>query len=358
MTTYTYPGTNIRLIRGGAPEKVVPAADLASGDDAISADDQAALVAEQTEEPVVLPAKPSEPQAQAPPQPPQQAPPQQTQPEKHPPTHVPRDRFNEVNEERKQLRARVAELSEKWARLEERAKLAQEAQERISKAAEAPATPPRPDPEVDPYGAQLWDRDRKIEELERRYQSIEQNTTKTAEQVQQQAQAREFETWFKNNEDAYRRSNPDYDQASLYARQKLEEYWRAIGMPEQAVQQTVSQLAYSVADTARRLNQNPAEAYHKLAQMMGYAPQQAAVVTPQPAPAPSQAQQTLAQVQKGQQFQGLSNVPAANVENENWTTMTAAELADMPDDVFVQKMNDPRERQKIEQLYARLEGVL
>jgi hypothetical protein len=293
-----------------------------------------------------------------------EAAPEQAQPDKGKPAKgkapdaVPYSRFHETNEEKKLAQRERDELRERWARLEERAAMAREAQQRIEQAAQRPQPPARPDENVDPYGAQLWDRDRRIEELvsqqqqlAQQFQQHQQGLQQTQAAMQQGQQFSEFQSWLQNDVAAYRMQKPDYDAAATYAQQRMIE-WASTFAPPEEVANIVNGLAAWAAQRSRASGRSAADAFYSLAHTMGY-------TGPKPAPgngAPqSRAQATLEQVQKGQQHQGLSRAPAENDDNTNWSTMGAKELADMDDEAFAVAWADPKQRAKLEQVFRRLE---
>lgn len=276
---------------------------------------------------------------------------------------VPYDRFHELNEEHKAAKREAAELREKWARLEERQRLVQEAQQRLAQEQQRPKGPARPDETVDPIGAQLWDRDRRLEQLEQRNQQLEQQVGQVSQFTQQQQQVGQFQTWLTMDENAYRVQKPDYDMATQHLRQRMQEFAQGIGVPDQEINTVISQLAYWVADAARRTGKSPANEYYRLAQVWGYAGPQPAPngngngQQQQTAPAKPSPTETLRQVQKGQALQGLNRGPAQSDDNVNWTTMTAQDWNNMSDDEFASRLADPKQRPYIERAFARLEGV-
>lgn len=320
-------------------------------------EDQAALDAEQRGEAPEQPEQPEgQPQAQL-----QTNPEAQQQAEqaaekgkgKKKPDVIPYDRFQEVNERARAAEAQAAELREKWARLEERQRLAQEADQRMQQAAQQAKQPQRPDPAIDPVGAELWDRDQQIAELRSTLQQVQQGLGQTAQTVQQQAQIQDFQNWIQGDVQTYRVQKPDYDQRAQVAMQKMLDYATSIGAPPQEAQLVVQQLANWIAQTTRRNGSSAAEAYYRFSDMID--PRTAAPAQGQPAAPAGKAAETLRQVQKGQQFQGLSRVPAENDDNRNWANLSAADLAEMSEDEFLARYQDPKTRPALEAAMRRLD---
>src|SRR5215469_7607805 len=327
---------------------------LLTEEDTLTQEDQQAIATE------AEPAAPSPPQA--PPDealpPPYPGQPQQAKPKRTPEQAVPYERFKEVNEESKRKDRELSEMREKWARLEERANLAREAQSRFEQQqaldAEKAKVPAKPDETIDPYGAQLWERDRKIDALTQRLESMAQNFGQTTQQVQQSAQLNDFNLWLTNDINSYRTRQPDYEQAAQHARSARITFWQSVGLPPEQAEAIVNNEALAVAYAARQNGKSAAQAYYDAAKTMGYtgAPNGAA-----PAAAPPSPQERLAQVKKGQAAQGLSRAPVFDDQNANWSNLTAQQIADMDENDFVEALQDPQRAKQVNAALERLEGL-
>ena len=267
------------------------------------------------------------------------------------PEAVPYERFREVNEARQREGAQLAEMREKWARLEERAKLAREADERIQREA-AKAT--RPDETIDPHGAALWDRDQRIAQLEQNFQQLQQGLGQTSQQMQAQNEWNNYTTWVRDDVAAVQREKPDYNQAAQYVTQRIVAFAQALGADEEKQQAFVGALTDMATRTARVYGKSPAAAYYDLAKSLGYTG--AAPTTTQTQPSAAEvARLKLEQAQKGQAMQGLNRAPNEIEDNMNWTTLGAKDLAEMDEDEFAARWADPKQRPILERLFSRLE---
>jgi len=333
---------------------------LLNEEDQLTAEEQAAVTAEEAP-PQVLPAP-----HLAPPPPEQAAPPEAHPPKKKlPEDSVTYDRFKEVNEENKRKDRELSELREKWARLEERSNLAREAQARYEQEQQAAATraktPEKPDPAIDPYGAQLWERDRQIEALGKRLEEVTTGLGQTNQQLQQSSQLNDFNLWLTNDITNYRARQPDYEQAASHARTARMGFWQSVGLPPEQAEAIVNNEALAIAYAAKQNGKSAAQAYYDAAKVMGYqagaapAPNGAA---PASAPAaPPTPQEKMAQLRKGQAAQGLSRAPVLDENNANWSALTAQQIADMDENDFVEALQDPQRAQQINKALERLEGL-
>lgn len=333
---------------------------LLNEDEVLTQEDQQAIANE------AEPAAPSPPQAP----PAEEAPPPQVLPagqpgqpqkaKKTPEQAIPYERFKEVNEESKRKDRELADMRERWARLEERSRLAQEAQANFERQQQADAEkariPTKPDETLDPYGAQLWERDRKIDALNQRLEQVATNIGQTTQQVQQSANLNDFNLWLTNDINSYRQRQPDYEQAAQHARQARVTFWQSVGLPPDQAEVIVNNEALAVAYAARQNGKSAAQAYYDAARTMGY---QGAGQTPETAaaPAPPSSQEKLAQLKKGQAAQGLSRAPILDDSNANWSALSAQQIADMDENDFVEALQDPQRAIQINKALERLEGV-
>jgi prefoldin subunit 5 len=329
---------------------------LLSEEEVLSEEEQQAVAAEATEEapPPVLPA------AQPQPQPPEQAAKPEAKPKKVPEEAVPYERFKQIWDEAKGKDQELAALRERWARLEERQNLAREAQERLEQQQLAEQQkakiPPRPDETIDPYGAQLWERDRKIEALSSKLEELSSGLGQTTQQLNQSSQMNDFNLWLTSDINAYRAKQPDYEQAAQHARQARLTFWQSVGIPLQQAEAIVNNEALAIAFAAKQNNKSAAQAYYDAAKTMGY--QGAAPTNGNgAAAAPPSAQEKMAQLKRGQAAQGLSRAPVLDDNNANWSALTAQQIADMDENDFVEALQDPQRAVQINKALERLEGV-
>jgi hypothetical protein len=342
---------------------------LLDDSDHLTAEEEAALEAEITEptepEPEPLPAKRT-PEAPAPEQ--QQATPPKEPAKKAPPKAIPYERFKEAIEKGNALAEQLAAERETKARLDERLKMIRESEERAAaeKAKQPPAEVPsklgaRPDPTIDPIGADLYDVRRENEILAHRLEQNQAAVGQNSQQMQADRDRQEFSNWINNDVAQFRAQHPDYEQATAHVFQFRVNYWKRLGLGDEQAQAIVNQEAFASASLARANKRSAAEGFYELAKEVGYQPNgngagSPPAKTPEVLPSPTQAaKDRLNQVRKGQAFQGLSRVPAEKSENLDWSSMTAQELADYPEDQLAEDLNDPVKGPMLRKVYARLE---
>jgi hypothetical protein len=263
-------------------------------------------------------------------------------------------RIRELVEENRRYQQQLSEERERWARLDERSKQVREARiaaEQAAKAAE------RPDPSIDPVGAQLWDTQQKLAAMEQWRQQQEQQFAQLQQGFTANQQEQQWQNWVMAEANNYSRTQPDYMDAARYAVAKRNEFWAELGYsPEQAQQLTMAE-ANLVTRSAMANNRSFGPAIYKFAQWMGYQPANGNGKGVTPAAA-SQAGRTLAQVAKGQAMQGIGRAPGAgNEARSRYASMTAAEIAAVPDNVWQRDYANPQLRQEMEAALRRLDGV-
>lgn len=341
------------------PEFLLDEADL------LTAEDKAALEAEQAGEPE---APPEGLPAKLPEQPAQQTTPESTEKaarKQKPSEWVPYDRLEKTAERARKAEEDLAAMREERARLDERLKMAREADERarqqvLAKPVEVPTKlGGRPDPAIDPIGADLWDARREAEVA--RYEAAEAKAgnTEISAQVAANREQQQFANWVNDDAQRFRAQHPDYDAAADHVYTFRVQWWRDLGLTEEAAKQIVDQEAVASAMLARQNGKSAASGFYTFAQKIGYqgnGAQPAAAAEPEVQPSPTQqARERLNQVREGQKFQGLSRVPAENPANVDWSSMTAQDLANMPEDQFVDLNNDPVKGPQLRRLMERLE---
>ena len=231
---------------------------------------------------------------------------------------IPYERFKEVNDRAKQAEAKAAEMSERWARLEERQNLLQEsrrAAEAQRQAANQAAQ--RPDPNIDPIGAELYDTKQALAQQAQTIQAIQQqfqNTTQGLQQTQEEAQ---FSNWVQNQVQAYSAQDPQYIQKATHAAEWRMGFWQQMGLTPDAARDIVQKESVLLAKIAQQNGVNFAPIVAQLAERVGYQSPQAQQQPNgqrQPAPQTQQNAALLNQVRKGQAVQGLSNIPGSGAE--------------------------------------------
>lgn len=274
------------------------------------------------------------------------------------PERIPYERFKEVNDALKAQQKELLEYRERWARLEERDKQIQEARQAAERQRqEAERAAQRPDPAIDPVGAEMWDVKEQNRILAQNMQQLQNQFQQGLGSLQQNAQQSEHDNWVVNQAQMYAQQNPGYFEAAQYAAQKRMETWQAVGATPEQAREIVTREANFITALSRQTGQHFGPAIMNFAKQMGW---QGAPVNGNPAPAPQQTanQQRLQQVQKGQAVQGLNRAPAAgNEAGTNYRNYTPMQLANMSDAEFARIKANPQAWQDLQVAMAAAEGV-
>ena len=297
-------------------------------------------------------------------QPAAEAAPAEAQPEA-PSKTIPYERFQEINERRKAAEKTAAELQEKWARLDERSKQLREAQQAAQQQAEAQQrAAERPDPTVDPVGAELWDTKQAMAQMQSQFQQLQGQFAQQVTGLQQNQQQAEFNNWVDREAANYATQDPAYYDKARYAASKRMEFWQSLGATPEMSQELVARESFALAAMARSNGKHFPTIVSGLATGWGWQPQQptqngnTATPASSPAPAPTAAQQRLNQVQKGQTVQGLSRVPGAGTEAATtYRNYTPAQIASMTEAEFNAAMSDPKAKKDLMFAISQSEGV-
>jgi len=183
-------------------------------------------------------------------------------------TMVPHQALHEEREVRKASERKIAELSERYARLEERTNLLLQRAAQPEPAAEAPIPELATDP-VGHFAGRLNQTDQRLQAATQQTGQQQQQITQILQQqaihqaVTQRAQSleREFET-----------EHPDYGDAVKFVSNKRFEQMAAIGVPAEQRAQQLQQEGFALAVHAMQNGRNPADLIYSLAQTYGYAP--------------------------------------------------------------------------------------
>ena len=293
------------------------------------------------ETPAVEPAKPA-PEAKTVPEAPAEAEPDPGKP-------VPYGAFKEEREKRRGERERREKAEADFLKLQSRLDTLTE----IAKSTVAPqqtepvkATEPQiPDIATDPVGhfrAKDAIREREIQELRTwKLQQEQQGTAiNNVQRIAQLAQSREAE---------FKKTTPDYDDASTYLRTVRDKQLTRLGYDEAARLNIIAQDAISIAATALGKNENPANWIYQMAQDAGYAPKAAkgaelaGAAAPAKPAAPNEAEK-VRMAAKGQeagsslgQINGAANPPT-----------TLNKLLEMDDDEFAEATKGRNWRKLVE----------
>jgi hypothetical protein len=338
----------------------------------LTQEEQAQLEVEETGEQQPLPETPGEHPVdlQAP------VPGEKPKPAKKHEETVAYDRFEQLNERLKQTEQRLVESDtyrERWARLEERQRQAQEAAQRMAEAeAQAKLAKLRPDAELDPQGARIWDNEQRALRAEQRVVQLEQQFQQLNAQGQVRDANFEMQNWLAFQVPQARSRFQDYDTRVDYARAARAAWWSSsfqlpdgrqvqLFSPEMArditareelvLLQRAKELGIPVADAVVRLSDTWGYPQWLAQQQQAVAPQngQAHPGARQAAPGqllPSGAER-LQQIQRGQAVQGMGRVASGETNAPTaWQTMSPLEfktfVGNMPDDQYVRMVQDQR----------------
>lgn len=282
------------------------------------------------------------------------------------------ERFEALNTRLKNTEQQLAEAAtyrERWARLEERQKQAQEAAQRVAEAeAAAKLAKQRPDQELDPQGARIWDNEQRALKAEARVSQLEQQYQQLSAQGQMRDANFEMQNWLAFQVPQARSRFQDYDTRVDYARAARAAWWSStfqladgrqvqLFTPEVAREITARE-ELVLLQRAKELGIPVADAVVKLSDTWGYpqwlAQQQQAVQANGARPrlaAPAQVlpsgQERLEQLQRGQAVQGMGRVTSGEVAaTGTWQQMSPAEfkafVGNMPEDQYIAMIQDPR----------------
>jgi hypothetical protein len=276
---------------------------------------------------------------------------------------VPYVRFQQLNDTNKALEKELAEHREFRTRLDERQRLIQQANEQAQRQAEAQRyAAERPDPALDPIGAQLYDlqaervNDRaEIQQLKGQLNQFGQNYQNGQEQAA-------FMGWVKDEANAYNAQDPHYIPAAKYCADRRVNFWRTVApnAPAGLAERMVEAESVLIARLAQQYGGKFAPALAKLARDWGYQPQtNGAQANGSPRPPASPQAARLQQVQAGQRVQGLGAVPAAagNADGTSaYRNYSPVDIANMSEREFMAAMANPATARDLRYAMARAEG--
>lgn len=344
-----------------------PVSEALDETDQLTTEEQAALDQEAGETaPVAAPPEEAKPEAEGD----LKQLPEQPTPKKHEKV-VSYDRFDEVNTLNKDLRRQLEEMApirERWARLEERQKMAQEARAAAEAAqAEAQRRAEEPDPNIDPVGHRAWRAEQIALQAQQQNAQLQNYIQQFTQQRQVVDQNTDMNMWLNYQVPLARQIVPDYDARVDYARATRAGMWSRVYdlpdgrrvqlfSPEDAAKITEGEEV--VLTTRAKMMGIPLHlVVNTLADSWGYKPAAPAngvvangngavprQVTPQVLPSGNE---RLEQIQKGQAVQGLGRTQSGEAPaNQAWQQMDSAEfkvfVGNMPEDQYIEMVRDPR----------------
>lgn len=283
------------------------------------------------------------------------------QPQGKEPQSIPYPRFKEVIDARTAAEKRAAdaekkaqELTERWARLDERRNVlteAQRAEQQRQAAAEQAAQ--RPDPMLDPTGAQLWDQSQQIGQLLQTVQALQSGQQQLGGTLQQTQEQAEFNGWVDVQARSYSQQDPKYFEKARYAADYRINFWQQMGMTPENARKRVEQESFLIAAEAKTNGVNFAPIVAKLAESWGY--QDGAPAQNGNGHANAN---RLQQVQAGQRVQGLGHLPGSGGENSvGYRQYTPAQIAQMTEAEFSRAMANPKSKADLQYAMSMADGI-
>lgn len=260
-----------------------------------------------------------------------------------------RDRLRADNEaiarEREGLKAELA-------RFQARQEVQREAEERLQRVQRDAS---RPNPEEDPYGAQLWDMQQELaaqKKMREQWEQMGAQQRANYEQQQQQNQIlSEVQNYVGDDVARYKEENPDfnYDNAAKHVHEKYVEFWQQSGCTPQEAEAVTANTFMGVARAAQMRGKSAAAAIANLATMTGYNPQEEQRVPANGGNRQPSAQERIARVQKAQKLQGMGGkTPSERTTGENIGMLTPQQIAEMGDDEYLRLKQDPQQARLLE----------
>jgi len=294
----------------------------------------------------------------------QQAEPDASRPEQA----VPYPRFKEVVEQRtaaQQERDRIAkerdELREKWARYDERAKqLAEANQFAAQQAKQAQQAAQRPDPTIDPTGAELYDTRQKLAQIEANFNQFQQQYQQTAGNLQQHQVAQEHSNWIQYQAQSYAQQDPHYFEKAQKAANWRIGFWQKLGMTPDEASERVQQESMLITAEARKHGVNFAPFIAELADVLDLmaSRQSGGNGNGQAHQNGNGNAQKLQQVAAGQRVQGIGHLPGNTGDNQgSYRTYTPAQIAGMSEGEFSRVMANPKLKADLQYAMALAEGI-
>jgi hypothetical protein len=275
--------------------------------------------------------------------------------------YIPLARFNEVNERMKAAERERNELAEKWARMDERAKQRREAQAAAEAAAKQAE---RPDPALDPVGAQLWDVTEKLNQQQAAFNQWQQQFQQTTTGLQQNQEQAQFSNWVVSQAQEYARQDPEYFQKATHVANQKVQLLTELGMPQEEAVKVVQAEAAFIARVAQQYGRNFAPIIAKYGTAWGYGPTgvngNGVAQTPNgQAPAIQQQQPNarIQQLQRGQQAQGIGHLGGGNEAQTAYRNYTPAQIAALSEREWSALMANPATAKELRYAVAMAEGI-
>lgn len=245
-----------------------------------------------------------------------------------PPKVIPYDRFQEVVEERNQTRLKLEQIErenaqsrENWARLNERQKLADEAQQRAQQAAAAAErAAQRPDPDVDPAGARAWDAEQRAIAAEQRVGQLETFVNNRSTELQGWTQQQQMAGYVQQVANTGRQRHADWDSRVDFARAERAKFWMSVGHNEENARNIVANEEKALIQSAATNGADLVTAVANMTSQWGYKAPNAGLR--------QNGSTKLDQIAAGQKVQGLGRTQSAESPAQlPWQQMDEAAFA-------------------------------
>jgi hypothetical protein len=263
---------------------------------------------------------------------------------------------NALKEERERYQKELLAEREKWARLEERTKTLQDLQRKqyedeqarvAREAIQAARAQFRPDPNLDPQGAELFDLKERTANMERELHQRTQQFEQTFAQTRAEQDLQRFKTTLETDVRTRIASDPSYTKAAEYATAKRQEYWRYMGATPEQAKDLTDREALGIAAMAIDRGLRPTDAFKNLATTWGYKDEEPAGQQATPAGGVS-AKDKLAMINKGQKHTGLSGSPNMVTEGEtDMDSLTPEQFATASEEQYLAWQSNPATRAKL-----------
>jgi len=210
---------------------------------------------------------------------------------------------------------RFMELEQRLAQIQERL------------APPAPAPPPVPDIDTNPFGHLMH----KIDSIAEELQTLRNGAVKQEQVSEQQQQFNALKSAIQTAKSEFVKTAPDFDSAYQHLRAQRAEDLRDSGVPEAKIAEALLMDELQVSQVALQQRKNPAEVIYKMAKRYGYQGK-----PPAPAAAAPTPEERIAQLQAGQQAAIAPSKGAAD------GTITLASLKEADDATLSKVASDPK----------------
>ena len=242
--------------------------------------------------------------------------------------------FHAERERRKAAEGKINELSEKFARADERMRLLSEAMSRPQQEQQQEQQPP--DPEVDIFGAHKW----AVGEINRLKAQVGETAKQTQEQQAAQNAERELHSAYLADAREFSGKTADFPTAYQHLLVARDRQLTKIGYSAQERQSLIHDEEKGLVQRAIKLGRSPAEMLYELSQELGY--KKAEPVQEQPVVNGKAAEQ-IDKIKQGQEAsKSLSSAGGSPTD-----VLTAEALANMSEDEFAAWMaKTPKHQQR------------